>query len=177
MKTPKIEIVSMVIFIVVCIFWTNTLFFGQELWIPLDHANFAIHELGHFVFMPFGEFLMMLGGSLFQILVPLILTIYFISKNAWYSTAFGVFWVGDNIINVGRYIADSRALLLPLFGGGRHDWNWILSELGLLGDDITIAYGFYFVGRLLLIIGIFLMIAAAFYYLQNPNKSKLSYLG
>jgi hypothetical protein len=40
-----------------------------------------IHEFGHILFRPFGEFMTLLGGSLFQILLPLIFGGIFLVKN------------------------------------------------------------------------------------------------
>jgi hypothetical protein len=34
--------------------------------------NLGIHELGHFIFSPFGEFMHFLGGSLTEIIFPII---------------------------------------------------------------------------------------------------------
>ncbi len=178
MKGLSPEVIAMTIFLMVCVSWAHTLFFAADPWIFLDNANFMIHEVGHFVFWPFGEFLMMLGGSLLQVLVPILFGIYFFVKKAPYAAAFCVFWVGDNIINVGRYVADSRALQLPLFGGGRHDWNWLLSEMGILGQDTVIAGGLYFVGRLLLIAGLILMaIAIVYSYRKASSSQQLSAFG
>jgi len=35
-------------------------------------------------------------------------------------------------LNVARYMADAQAMALPLVGGEIHDWNWLLSRIGLL---------------------------------------------
>jgi hypothetical protein len=49
-------------------------------------------------------------------------------------------WSGENMINVGRYIADARAQLLPLIGGD-HDWAVLLSgHPKLLFYDTTMGY-------------------------------------
>ena len=42
----------------------------------LDAVDLPIHETGHLVFAPFGEFLQFLGGSLFQVLFPLAFVAY-----------------------------------------------------------------------------------------------------
>jgi hypothetical protein len=41
-------------------------------------------------------------------------------------------WLGESALYAGRYIADAQAMALPLVGGHIHDWNWLLSEAGLL---------------------------------------------
>ena len=37
----------------------------------LDSVDLAIHETGHLVFAPFGEWMGMAGGTIFQLLVPI----------------------------------------------------------------------------------------------------------
>ena len=36
----------------------------------LDNVDLPIHETGHLIFRLFGEFLMVAGGSLFQVILP-----------------------------------------------------------------------------------------------------------
>ena len=46
-------------------------------WHLIDGVNLLIHEAGHIVFRPFGEFMMIAGGSLFQVIMPLLFVGYF----------------------------------------------------------------------------------------------------
>ena len=48
-------------------------------------------------------------------------------------------WLGASLFNVARYMADARAQVLPLVGGGEHDWTEILSRWGLLASDVRLA--------------------------------------
>ncbi|TBR13964.1 MAG: hypothetical protein EPO43_09075 [Rugosibacter sp.] len=41
----------------------------------------VIHEAGHVIFMPFGEFMTIAGGSLFQVLLPLGIGVAFLIRN------------------------------------------------------------------------------------------------
>jgi hypothetical protein len=53
-------------------------------------------------------------------------------------------WLGQSLLNVARYVADARAMALPLAGFSEHalhDWNVILSRWGLLRQDLVIANG------------------------------------
>ena len=43
-------------------------------------VNLPFHEAGHIVFMPFGDFMMSLGGSLLQVLIPVICGWVFLFK-------------------------------------------------------------------------------------------------
>ena len=163
------EIGGMVALVIVCSAWTHSLFFADDPWIPLDYVNFMIHEAGHLIFMIGGEFMMMIGGSLFQLIVPMLFIGYFLLKGSFYSAGFTIFWLGSSTVNLARYIADARALLIPIFGG-RHDWNWLLIELNPLEQDTLIASWVYLAGRLLLIIGLAVMIWGAVHKYKYQSR-------
>ena len=101
----------------------------------------ATHEAGHVLFMPFGEFLMVLGGSLFQVLVPCVFVAYFGRQRDWYGAAIMIFWVAFALTDLALYIGDAGARQLPLLGGdpGAHDWTFLLVQTGLLEKDWLIA--------------------------------------
>lgn len=107
----------------------------------LDHVDLAVHEAGHVVFSPFGEFMGIAGGSLLQFIVPAAFVAYFGLRGDRYAAFIVVFWVAQSLFNVATYMADARAQLLPLVGGEYviHDWRWMLSTLGLLHHDRTLA--------------------------------------
>lgn len=108
----------------------------------LHHPALAIHEGGHyFVFAWAGEFLMVLGGSLTQVVMPLLFALYFWRSGQRFAACITLFWVSFNLLDTAVYIADARAMLLPLLGGDNsiHDWNYLLSALGWLKADGLIA--------------------------------------
>jgi hypothetical protein len=109
-------------------------------WHLIDGVNLVIHEAGHLVFSPFGEFIMIAGGSLFQVIMPSLFFGYFLYHRKYYSAALVLFWVGESILNVSVYAGDSVALQLPLLGGqdSVHDWNYLLNSLNLLSATATI---------------------------------------
>lgn len=108
-------------------------------WVPLlDETNLMIHEAGHpLVGMLWGR-LMVYGGTLLQLLFPLFFVIHFYRETHAPGCAVGVAWFGENLLNVGRYMADARAQLLPLVGGGEHDWTEIFSRWHVLHLDTRI---------------------------------------
>jgi hypothetical protein len=55
------------------------------------------------------------------------------------SFAIGSLWFFENFWNIARYMADARAQVLPLVGGGEHDWTEILTRWGVLQLDTTLA--------------------------------------
>ena len=110
-------------------------------WHLIDGVNLVMHEAGHVVFMPFGEFLTVAGGSLFQVVVPAVFVGYFYRRGQGYSAALVLFWVGESLLNVSVYAGDALELQLPLLGGedSIHDWNHLLSAVGLLPSTYKIA--------------------------------------
>ena len=110
----------------------------------IGRANFLVHELGHFVFIPFGEFIQIAGGSIFQLLVPVILMAGFYKQRDYFAIAFAFCWLGTNFFYVATYIADARAQELALLSPSGatepiHDWNYLLGRLDWLGADQFLA--------------------------------------
>ena len=116
----------------------------------LDRVDLVFHEAGHLIFGVFGEFIGILGGSLMQVLIPAIVTGYFIRYNQQWSGMVTLFWVGQSLFNVSVYVKDARAQALPLLGGEDvlHDWNWLLAKLHLLRWDQAIGALIYMAGLL-----------------------------
>jgi hypothetical protein len=95
----------------------------------LDRVNLVAHEAGHLLFSYFGQFIMVLGGTIGQLLVPIAFTVYFYMSKEFYSSAVTLFWAGQNFFGISLYVKDARAMALPLVsvGGGDdtiHDWNY-----------------------------------------------------
>jgi hypothetical protein len=115
-------------------------------------ANLIFHEAGHILFMPFGRFMTILGGSLNQILIPAIITGYFFFKGQKYSGAITLFWVGENFWDVSIYASDGRDAALPLLGGASedsHDWLNLLSMMGITDHARLVGSLIYAVGTLI----------------------------
>ena len=101
----------------------------------LDYVNLIIHEGGHFFFSWFGYTIMILGGTLGELLVPLLCAIYFFVKRETTAVAFCGFWFFENFLYIGTYMADARRQVLPLVGSGEHDWEILFTQWGLLVHD------------------------------------------
>jgi hypothetical protein len=99
----------------------------------LDGANLIFHEAGHVLFLPFGEFFHYLGGSLTQVAIPALCAVHFRRQAQNASALSAVFWTGQSLTNVAIYVADAERMELPLIGGD-HDWNYLLTRLGLLNQ-------------------------------------------
>ena len=138
----------------------------------MHNINLVFHEAGHVIFRLFGDFMMILGGSLFQILVPLILGLALLIKNHdTFGASIGLWWTGQSMVDVSPYIDDARSLSLPLLGGGTgadrpgmHDWRNILLDLNMIDQDHVIAKTVMFTGKTLIVMA---LLWAAFYLVRQ----------
>ena len=123
----------------------------------LDLVDLPIHETGHLVFRPFGDFLSVAGGSLFQVILPAVFVGYFVWHLKYYSAAIVLFWVGQSLLNVYVYAADAVVMQIVLTSGltgsegSFHDWNYLLTETGLIGSTKAVAGIVRGVGSLVII--------------------------
>lgn len=105
-----------------------------------------LHEAGHLFFSYLGDTLTLWGGTIFQLLVPALLALSFAWRGHTTGVVFCAFFFFESLLNISVYIADARALDLPLITVGDvsdddvpHDWWNILTRLGLLQYDTRIA--------------------------------------
>jgi hypothetical protein len=115
-----------------------------ETWWFIQNVNLIFHEAGHIIFGLFGNFLGLIGGSLLEALIPLIVTIHFYNQKHFFSTAFGCWWLSTALLSISIYAGDAEARALPLITRdiSTHDWYNILSQIGLLKYDHL--FGFFF---------------------------------
>lgn len=134
--------------------------------------NTPIHEAGHVFFRVLGEFAGIAGGSLFQIIVPVVFCGYFIWHEKYFSASIVLFWVGNNFLDVYVYANDAVVMQLPLLSGvtgsegGFHDWNYLLTETGLLGSAAIIAKIIKFIGLVIT----FAAIVGSFIYARKGEE-------
>lgn len=114
----------------------------------LHLVNLPFHEAGHVFFQLFGRWMTSLGGTLGQLLIPLIcLSAFLLKSRDPFGAAACLWWFGENFMDIAPYINDARKGELVLLGGitgreadyGYHDWEFILGEIGLLRYDHTLA--------------------------------------
>ncbi|WP_205662118.1 hypothetical protein [Alteromonas flava] len=127
-------------------------------WVHLIFLPF--HEAGHIFFGFFGQFMGSLGGTLGQLILPLVFCYaFFRHRHDTFATAVCAWWFGLNFLDIAPYLADARAGVLPLLGGnfghsspyGFHDWHYLLNETGLIGYDQGLATMCLWFGRTLII--------------------------
>ncbi|MGZ4823796.1 MAG: hypothetical protein ACXVZT_04195 [Terriglobales bacterium] len=118
----------------------------------LDSGNAVVHEGGHALFGHFGSFLGVAGGTILQLLVPLLLALAFLVRRQAVGYALFLLIVFENLLYVAKYMSDARvrALMYIAIGVGSfsgdemqdpsmHDWYNLFSRFGVLQYDTRIA--------------------------------------
>jgi len=139
-KVPLSAVVALNLFFAFTIFlyWRETYY--------LDACHLVTHEWGHEIFgilLP-GQFMRVAGGTLFQLLVPLMLAYGFAYRGQIPGIAFCIFMFFNSMIGVGIYMADARSHALQLVAPGAtgdqdigHDWDFMLRAFNLLKYDMV----------------------------------------
>jgi len=144
----------------------------------LHLVNLPFHEFGHILFRPFPPVITSLGGSLGQLMMPLIcLFVLLFRTRDLFGAAVCLWWFGENLLDIAPYINDARSLSLPLLGGnfghsspyGFHDWEFILTETGLLNRDHQFAMAAKVTGSLTMMIALLWGLVAMF----RPVRSEV----
>lgn len=136
----------------------------------LDMVNLLIHEAGHTVFRPFGEYLCAAGGSLLQVIMPAAFVVHFFRRKDPYAAGMVLLWAGQSILNVSVYAADAVKMELPLLGGDAvtHDWNYLLETAGLLRLTWLVSGLIRLTGTLAILAG---TVIALIYAVQKPSRA------
>ena len=116
----------------------------------IHNVNLVFHEAGHVLFGSFGNnTLMVLGGSLNQLLIPFITFAAFYYKRDRAGAAFALLWFFGNFIDESIYMADGRFLKLPLIGGlglEAHEWRNLFNQFDLWGIDQMLSNMVFYLG-------------------------------
>ncbi len=132
-----------------------------ESWLHL--INLPFHEAGHVIFRPLDQFMTTLGGTLGQLLVPLVcMAVLLLKTRDPIGAAVCLWWFGENFLDIAPYINDARAGELPLVGEnfghsspyGFHDWEYLLTETGLLRYDHVLAKASHALGSIVMVLAI-----------------------
>ena len=120
------------------------------------------HEAGHYaIFRWFGQFIMTLGGTLGQLLMPLILAgALLIQRRDPFGAAIFVWLLGFSTIDMAVYMYDAFDPKLMLLGGQTgqesdgHDWQNLFGDMGLLRRARGIGRFFGFVGMSMMLVAL-----------------------
>ena len=135
------------------------------------------HEAGHYaIFRWFGQFIMTLGGTLGQHLMPIVLGLALLVKRRDPFGAAIFFWLlGFSVSDMGVYMYDAfdpRLMLLDGRTGAEsdgHDWQNLFGDMGLLRNARGIGVFFGGLGRTMMLAG--LVWAAWMVWLQRARIS------
>ena len=108
----------------------------------IDDANVLFHEIGHFVFHLFGHTVGLYGGTLGQLLPPIISVVIFWRQKSLVSVSVALLWLFENFFDIAAYMETARSegpIVFGVLGWGQHDWWRIFSHWGVLRYDTTIA--------------------------------------
>jgi hypothetical protein len=125
----------------------------------MHRVDLVFHEAGHVVFIPFGSFMTILGGTLGQLIMPIVVMVALIvTGHDNFGGSVGLWWLGQSLMDCAPYIADARALQLPLLGGGTgqdrpgmHDWENILLDLNIIQHDLQIGAAAHIMGAIVML--------------------------
>lgn len=140
--------------IVLCYLWYRLVSAPGEFHLIMA-VNLVFHEAGHLFLMPFGDLLHALGGTIFEIGIPLLCLVVFLRQQSYGGALFTTWWLATALFSVGTYMSDARTQQLPLITGdpSSHDWTTLFSRLGLLPYDTAIGSTVLFLSYLALSYG------------------------
>jgi hypothetical protein len=117
-----------------------------------------MHEAGHLLMMIFGTTVSFLGGTLVQILIPVICGLVLVlQQNDWFGGGVCAWWLGENLVNIGKYLTDAPYEALPLIGG-EHDWAYLFGQWGLISHSSLIGHFVINLGLLIMILALIWLI-------------------
>jgi hypothetical protein len=126
----------------------------------LHLVNLPFHEAGHVFFTPFGDFVRTLGGTLGQLIMPMVCCLVLLLKTRDpFGSGVALWWFGENFLDLAPYIDDAGTGELPLLGGntgestpyGFHDWEYLMTETGRLGHEHELARASHALGSAFMI--------------------------
>jgi hypothetical protein len=146
-----------------------------EMGSSLIHAPMVpIHEFGHILFRPFGEFMTHLGGPLFQVGLPLVFGGIFLVKNRDpFAAAVMFWWSAVAVMDTAPYVYDAQQPQHVLLTGrtgdtGAHDFIDVLGDLGLLNRAQAVGRATHAFGVVMLVASF--IWAAAMVWMQFQRR-------
>jgi hypothetical protein len=118
----------------------------------------VLHEAGHILMTFFGEFFVILGGTFWQLALPIVFALYFVFTRQLWSGSLVLFLVAFSFVDASIYVADAGARELPLitFDKDTHDWWNLLVRLNLLRYDGLLGTLYYVQGLACYLLALYL---------------------
>lgn len=129
----------------------------------MHRVHLVFHEAGHAItgMLTDNQVAVAFMGSGLQVLFPLVIAVAFYWTNSdGVGAGLGLWWAGHAALDIAPYVADARALELPLLSGGTgaefegHDWEFLLTSWNALGADTAIAAWIALSGRLVMVLAL-----------------------
>jgi hypothetical protein len=98
----------------------------------------VFHEAGHVVFAFLGHSMMVAGGTLGQLALPLVIVLAFLLRNRdAFGASVGLWLLGVSLLDIAPYMYDALHPQLVLLSGmtgeeGGHDWIELFGSIGWL---------------------------------------------
>ncbi len=133
----------------------------------------VFHEAGHVIFRLLGEWMMVLGGTLGQLIMPALLGAALLTKNNDpFGASIGLWLMGVSLLDIAPYMFDAMQPQLILLSGatgeeGGHDWIFLFNSLGLLSQSQWLGAFTHKLGAL--VTGIAMVWGARVLWLQRPR--------
>jgi hypothetical protein len=126
----------------------------------LHRPLLVFHEAGHVVFMPFGEWMTIMGGTLGQLLMPALMALTLLVKNRDpFGASLGLWLLGVSVMDVAPYMYDALDPQLMLLSGktgeeGGHDWIFLFQSMGKLAKAQAIGLATHKLGALVVLLSL-----------------------
>jgi hypothetical protein len=127
----------------------------------IDGVNLLVHEAGHVFFGFLGATLGVLGGTLLQLLFPIVFLAYFWRRGQRFEAGVCGVWASESAMYTAEYMADAQLQALPLVGGHIHDWHWLFSRAGILGACEELGLALHILASLAAISAVWLVLREA----------------
>jgi len=137
---PKSVWLGRIALLAVVALWGMSVVFGR-MTDPAGVLHLTVilfHEAGHVLFAPFGETLGVAGGTLGQLLIPLVCAVALQRRGDNFGAAICLAWLALSGMDSAVYAYDAADPVLPLIGGGTgadsfHDFIFLFERYGQLG--------------------------------------------
>ena len=121
----------------------------------IHYPLMVFHEAGHAIFSPFGQWPLVAGGTLMQLLMPAVMGVALWRTNRdAFGAVLGVWFFGVSLLDIAPYAYDALKPSLTLLNGKvgneeSHDWIFLLTYSGVRDHAHAIGHGIHLAGGVL----------------------------